>query len=74
MLFPMQLHTCSPIIHYSGTSILTGPTCQAVKRAPPVAPLHPWVWPSRPWQRVNAGPFQGSMFLIAVDATPSGLR
>ena len=34
--------------------------CQAVKRAPPVAPLHPWVWPSKPLQRVNldfAGPF-----------------
>ena len=47
------------------------PACQAVKRAPPTAPLHPWVWPSRPWQRVHldfAGPFQGSMFLIGVDA------
>ena len=46
-------------------------SCQAVKRAPPVAPLHPWVWPSKPWQRVHldfAGPFQGTMFLVAVDA------
>ena len=45
--------------------------CQAVKRAPPVVPLHPWVWPSKPWQRVHldfAGPFQNSMFLVAVDA------
>ena len=45
--------------------------CQAVKRAPPTVPLQPWVWPSRPWQRVHldyAGPFQGKMFLIAVDA------
>ena len=45
-------------------------SCQAVKRAPPVAPLHPWVWPSKPWQRVHldfAGPFQGSMFLVGVD-------
>ena len=45
--------------------------CQAVKRAPPTVPLQPWVWPSRPWQRVHldyAGPFQGSMFLLAVDA------
>ncbi len=35
------------------------------------APLNPWVWPSRPWERVHldfAGPFQGSMFFIAVDA------
>ena len=46
-------------------------SCQAVKRAPPVAPLHPWVWPSKPWQRVHldfAGPFQGAMFLVGVDA------
>ena len=46
-------------------------SCQAVKNAPPVAPLHPWVWPTKPWQRVYidfAGPFQGSMFLVAVDA------
>ena len=45
--------------------------CQAVKNSPQVAPLHPWVWPARPWQRVHidfAGPFQGAMFLVAVDA------
>ena len=45
--------------------------CQAVKRAPLKSPLHPWVWPDKPWQRVHldfAGPFQGSMFLVAVDA------
>ena len=45
--------------------------CQAVKRAPPTVPLQPWVWPSRPWQRIHldyAGPFQGHMWLIAVDA------
>ena len=45
--------------------------CQSVKKAPSVVPLHPWVWPSRPWQRVHldfAGPFQGSMFFVGVDA------
>lgn len=45
--------------------------CQAVKRSPTVTPLHPWIWPSRPWQRVHldfAGPFQGCMFLVAMDA------
>ena len=45
--------------------------CQAVKQAPSKTPLHPWVWPSKPWQRVHldfAGPFQGSMFLVGVDA------
>ena len=36
-----------------------------------VAPLHPWTWPAKPWQRINidfAGPFEGRMFLVVVDA------
>ena len=44
--------------------------CQAVKSKPAVAPLHPWLWPSRPWQRIHmdfAGLFRGTMFLILVD-------
>ena len=46
-------------------------SCQALKGLPPVAPLHPWIWPSKSWQRVHlnfAGPFQGVMFLVCVDA------
>ena len=46
-------------------------SCQAVKHSPSVAPLHPWIWPSRPWQRIHldfAGPFQGTTFLVVVDA------
>jgi len=42
-----------------------------VKQAPPSAPLHPWVWPTKPWQRIHidyAGPFQGNMYLVVVDA------
>ena len=23
--------------------------CQAVRNAPPIAPLHPWLWPTKPW-------------------------
>ncbi|XP_030621125.1 uncharacterized protein K02A2.6-like [Chanos chanos] len=45
--------------------------CHRVQNAPPQAPLHPWEWPSAPWQRVHidfAGPFMNSMFLIVVDA------
>lgn len=45
--------------------------CASVKRAPPKVPLHPWTWPQKPWQRAHldfAGPFQGSMFFLAVDA------
>ena len=45
--------------------------CQAVKQAPPKAPLQPWTWPSKPWQRVHidfAGPFLNKMYFLAVDA------
>ena len=45
--------------------------CQAVKNAPRMAPLHPWLWPSRPWQRLHldfAGPFQGRTYLLVTDA------
>ena len=46
-------------------------TCQLNKPMPPKAPLHPWEWPSCPWARVHidhAGPFQGKLFLLLVDA------
>ena len=45
--------------------------CQEVQSAPPKAPLNPWKWPSRPWARLHldfAGPFEGKMILIAIDA------
>ena len=45
--------------------------CQAVKASPPAAPLHPWLWPNSPWNRIHmdfAGPFQGRMFFIVVGA------
>ena len=35
------------------------------------APLHLWVWPSQPWQRVHidfAGPIGGHTYLVLVDA------
>ena len=46
-------------------------SCQSVKKAPPVAPLHPWIWPTKSWERIHvdfAGPFQNKMFLVVVDA------
>ena len=46
-------------------------SCQQSKDTPPLAPLHPWIWPSKPWQRLHidfAGPFLGKMFFILVDA------
>ena len=45
--------------------------CQTVKNRPPVAPLHPWSWPTRPWQRIHidfAGPMLGCTYLVVVDA------
>ena len=45
--------------------------CQQVKPMPPRAPLHSWVWPTRHWARVHvdlAGPMQGRMFLVLIDA------
>ena len=45
--------------------------CQVDKHSPPKAPLHPWAWPTVPWQRVHvdyAGPVSGKMLLIIVDA------
>ena len=40
-------------------------------RSLPVCLLHPWVWPTRAWQRLHidfAGPFMGRTFLLVVDA------
>ena len=34
-------------------------------------PLHPWIWPTKPWVRAKidfAGPFLNRMFLVDVDA------
>lgn len=38
---------------------------------PPKVHLHPWEWPTQPWQRIHidfAGPFMNSMWLILIDA------
>ena len=46
-------------------------SCQEVQKVPESAPLHPWIWPSKPWVRLHldfAGPFLGKSYLIAVDA------
>ena len=45
--------------------------CQMHQSTPPVAPLHPWSWPTRPWARLHldyAGPVEGKMILILIDA------
>ena len=45
--------------------------CQANRSKSPLKVSNPWIWPTRPWQRIHvdfAGPFNGQMFLLAVDA------
>ena len=34
-------------------------SCLSTKSAPPVAPLHPWIWPDAPWKRIHR--FCGAM-------------
>lgn len=37
-------------------------SCQSQCNLPCTSPLHPWAWPTRPWERVHvdfAGPFKG---------------
>eukprot|EP00731_Ephydatia_muelleri_P026680 Em0018g780a len=44
---------------------------KAIKQSIPLAPMQPWTWPERPWQRVHvdfAGPFLGKMFFLLMDA------
>ena len=46
-------------------------SCQAVKHSPAVAPVQQWTWLNQPWKRIYmdfVGLFQGSMFLVSVDA------
>ena len=49
-------------------------SCQGCSRTlpnPQKVSLHPWEWPSQPWERIHidfAGPFLGSMWLLIVDA------
>ena len=45
--------------------------CQQSQSTPPLAPLHPWKWPTRPWAHLHldfAGPMDGRMYLILVVA------
>ena len=45
--------------------------CQKISNMPTSAPLHPWLWPKKSWQRIHvdfAGPFKGKMYFVVVDA------
>lgn len=46
-------------------------TCVENRKKPPHAPLTPWPWPERAWQRVHCdflGPFHGDMYLVVLDS------
>jgi len=46
-------------------------SCQENQRNPAKAPLHPWEIAQQPWKRLHidfAGPFEGQMWLIVIDA------
>ena len=47
------------------------PQCQQHQSSPPAALLQPWTWPTRPWAILHldyAGPVEGKMILIIIDA------
>ena len=53
------------------TRVKACPGCQQTQNQPAAAPLHPWMHPARPWQRVHIdflGPLRGMMWIVAIDA------
>ena len=45
--------------------------CQESQKHPPAVPMQNWEWPAQPWSRLHidyAGPYQGKMILVVVDA------
>ena len=45
--------------------------CNERRNQSPSVPIHPWEWPTRPWDRVHidfCGPLDGLMFLVIIDA------
>lgn len=45
--------------------------CLETRHMPPPVPVHPWEWPTEPWQRIHvdyAGPVEGHNFLVVIDA------
>jgi len=46
-------------------------SCQLQQSTPAPTPIQPWSWPTRPWSRLHldyAGPIEGKMILVLIDA------
>ena len=45
-------------------------TCQLHQKTPSKAPLHPWEWSNKPWQRIHIdyAELKGKMYLVIVDS------
>ncbi|XP_045214506.2 uncharacterized protein K02A2.6-like [Mercenaria mercenaria] len=45
-------------------------TCMSVQNSPATAPLHPWKWATRPWQRIHIdyAEFKQQVFLVVTDS------
>ena len=72
-----RTHVWWPHIDQQIERIASCDACQRNKKAPPTVLLHPWIWPSRPMQRVHvdfAGPFMGTTFLLMVDSRSKWLE
>ena len=52
------------------TTVKSCQDCTRVANTPATAPLHPWSWPKRPWQRVHIdfAEHQGQHFFVLIDA------
>ena len=69
-----------PVVKQDGSILLCGDCkitvkscneCRQTCHTSPLAPLHPWEWPYCPWSHLHidyAGPVEGKMLLVVIDA------
>ena len=59
-----------------GEMVRSCPECSRQRNAPTAAPLMPWPWATRPWQRVHVdfAEKNGNMFLVVAESHPKWLE